>query len=315
MKLLSKIAAPILSVLSLFMLTGCGKKESKVNFVTSCYPVHIIAMNIADGVEGVEIKKMSENHSGCLHDFQLQTKDLKNIEKSSAFIINGAGMENFLDKITEENQEIKIIDSSKGIPLIEEECGHDDCEDEECDCEDEECNCHHHGGSNSHIWLSLENYMIQIKNICEGMKSADPNNAEKYQKNADIYVNKVCDLKIKMHDELHKFKGKDIITFHNAFPYFAKEFGINILKVINHEPGEEPSAKEILETINAVKQNNIKAIFTEPQYTDSAAKTIAKETGAEIYTLDPCVTGDNDKNAYIDTMEKNLEILKIAFSE
>ncbi len=308
MKLLSKIAAPILSVVSLFMLTGCNKKENTINFVTSCYPIYIIAMNIANDVDGVEIKKMSENHSGCLHDFQLQTNDLRKIEKSSAFIINGAGMENFLDKITEENQEIKIIDSSKGISLIGEECDHDDCEDEECDC-------HDHGNFNPHIWLSPENYMIQIKNICEGMKSVDPGNAEKYQHNADIYINKIRDLKIKMHDELHAFKSKNIITFHNAFPYFAKEFGINILGVINHEPGEETSAKEILETINIVKQNGIKAIFTEPQYTDSAAKTIAKETGIEIYTLDPCVTGGNNKNAYIDTMEKNLGILKIAFSE
>ncbi|MBR2579296.1 MAG: zinc ABC transporter substrate-binding protein [Clostridia bacterium] len=308
MKLLKKIAAPILSVISLFILSGCGKKESSVNFVTSCYPVHIIAMNIADGVDDVEIKKMSENHSGCLHDFQLQTKDLKNIEKSSAFIINGAGMENFLDKITEENQEIKIIDSSKGIALIEEEHDHDECEDEDC--------CHdYHSGSNPHIWLSPENYIVQIKNICEGMKFADPKNAEKYEQNADIYINKIRDLKIKMHDKLQKFEGQNIITFHNAFPYFAKEFSINILGVINHEPGEEPSAKEILETVSTIKQNDIKAIFTEPQYVDNAAKTISNETGVQIYTLDPCVTGSNDKNAYINTMEKNLEILKIAFSE
>lgn len=310
MKILRKIAAPILSGISLFMLTGCSKRESNTNFVTSCYPVHIIALNIAHEVDGVDIKKMSENHSGCLHDFQLQTKDLRNIEKSSAFIINGAGMENFLGKITEENQEIKIIDSSVGIPLIDEECAYDDCdEDEECDCN------HHHEGANPHIWLSLENYTAQIKNICEGMKSADPKNAEKYQKNADIYIDKIKDLKIKMHSELQKFEGESIITFHNAFPYFAKEFGINVLGVVNHEPGEEPSAKEILKIVNKIKQNGIKAIFTEPQYPDSAAKTISKETGVQIYTLDPCVTGDNDKNAYINAMEKNLEILKIAFSE
>lgn len=266
-------------------------------------------MNIADGVEGVEIKKMSENHSGCLHDFQLQSKDIRNIEKSSAFIINGAGMENFLDKITEENQTIKIIDSSVGISLIHEECNHDSHE------ENDFCCHHHHGIKNPHIWLSLENYITQISNITEGIKSIDPKNAEKYQQNADAYTNKIRDLKIKMENELKKFEIKNIITFHNAFPYFAKEFDINIVGVINHEPGEEPSAKEILDTVDKVRQNNIKAIFTEPQYVDSAAKTISKETGVQIYTLDPCVTGANDKNAYINKMEKNLEILKIAFSE
>lgn len=309
MNLIKKFVTSILSSISLFALTGCEKKENNINFVTSCYPVHVIAMNIADGVEGVEIKKMSENHSGCLHDFQLQSKDIRNIEKSSAFIINGAGMENFLDKITEENQTIKIIDSSVGISLMHEECNHDNHEENDCCCH------HHHGRKNPHIWLSLENYITQISNITEGIKSIDPKNAEKYQQNADAYANKIRDLKIKMENELKKFEVKNIITFHNAFPYFAKEFDINIVGVINHEPGEEPSAKEILDTVDKVRQNNIKAIFTEPQYVDSAAKTISKETGVQIYTLDPCVTGANDKNAYINIMEKNLEILKIAFSE
>ena len=296
------------AVISALLISGCGKQEDKsaIKYVTSCYPVHIIAMNLVEGIDNVELVKMSENHSGCLHDFRLQSSDLKNIENSSAFIINGAEMENFVEKVKEENPNINLIDSSYGISLIGEDCGHDH---EECD---EDVN-HHHCAVNSHIWLSPENYMLQIKNIAEGLKAIDPEHAEKYQENAENYTNNIRDLKIKMHQELDEFSGKDLVTFHNAFPYFAKEFRFNILGVMNHEPGEEPSAKEILDIINLVKNSGITAIFTEPQYPDNVAKTISKETGAEIYTLNPAVTGDNKKDAYIEIMEKNLEILKIAF--
>ena len=117
-----------------------------------------------------------------------------------------------------------------------------------------------------------------------------------------------------MHQEFEAIKNKNIITFHNAFPYFAKEFGFNIAGIINHEPGEEPNAKEILEIIDIIKGKNINAMFVEPQYSQDTAKTIAKETGAKIYTLDPLVTGDNSKDSYINAMTQNMKTLKTALS-
>ena len=104
-------------------------------------------------------------------------------------------------------------------------------------------------------------------------------------------------------------KNRNIITFHEAFPYFAKEFGLNIVGVINHEPGEEPSMKEIKETINLVKEKNVKCLFTEPQYPESAAITISRETGVKVYTLDCAATGENSCDAYIDVMNNNLNTL------
>lgn len=294
---------------SLLSFTGCTKSSKsgdKITLVTSCYPVHIILMNLVKDVENIEIKRMSESHSGCLHNFQLQSEDLKNIELSSAFIINGAGMETFLDKVVNENPKITIIDSSSGIELIHE------CESHEHECDHDDCHhsCHHE--INPHIWLSPENYIRQIQNISEGLKKLDPENSKKYDENAEIYVEKIINLKNKMHSELDEIPKKDIITFHNAFPYFAKEFGLNIIGVINHEAGEEPSAKEILEIVDTINENNICAVFTEPQYSCGTTETIAKETGAKVYTLDPAVTGELNENSYIATMEENAKTLKLA---
>ncbi len=298
---MKKIVSIISALLVCIFASGCQKNLAKqTRYVASCYPVYIIALNLIDGIEGTEVIHMSENHQGCLHDFQIQSEDLKNIEKSSAFIINGAGMENFLKKVTDEIPKIKIIDSSKDIKLLENNCHH-----------------HHHSHEheyNPHIWMSIDNYIKQTENIAEGLIESDPGNEEKYKQNCEEYILKLKNLKNDITLKLKDVRGKSIITFHEAFPYFANEFGLNIPDVINHDPENEPSAKQISKTINIMKENNINSLFIEPQYKSTAAETISKETGAKIYTLDPAVTGENSKDAYIEIMTKNAETLKEALN-
>lgn len=298
---MKKIVSIISALLVCIFASGCRKNLAKqTRYVASCYPVYIIALNLIDGIEGTEVIHMSENHQGCLHDFQIQSEDLKNIEKSSAFIINGAGMENFLKKVTDEIPKIKIIDSSKDIKLLENNCHH-----------------HHHSHEheyNPHIWMSIDNYIKQTENITEGLIESDPGNEEKYKQNCEEYILKLKNLKNDITLKLKDVRGKSIITFHEAFPYFANEFGLNIPDVINHDPESEPSAKQISRTINIMKENNINSLFIEPQYKSTAAETISKETGAKIYTLDPAVTGENSKDAYIEIMTKNAETLKEALN-
>ena len=298
---MKKIVSIISALLVCIFASGCKKNLAKqTRYVASCYPVYIITLNLIDGIEGTEVIHMSENHQGCLHDFQIQSEDLKNIEKSSAFIINGAGMENFLKKVTDEIPKIKIIDSSKDIKLLENNCHH-----------------HHHSHEheyNPHIWMSIDNYIKQTENIAEGLIESDPGNEEKYKQNCEEYISKLKNLKNDIALKLKDVRGKSIITFHEAFPYFANEFGLNIPDVINHDPESEPSAKQISKTINIMKENNINSLFIEPQYKSTAAETISKETGAKIYTLDPAVTGENSKDAYIEIMTKNAETLKEALN-
>ena len=103
--------------------------------------------------------------------------------------------------------------------------------------------------------------------------------------------------------------GERIITFHEAFPYFANAYGIEIAGVIEHEPGEEPGTREIAETCDLVTDLGIRALFVEPQYPQKAAETIARETGAGIYTLDPVVSGDGTKESYETIMRENARVL------
>ena len=299
MRSTTKILSLLLLVLSV-ALVGCSgadkgaekKSAEPFRIVTSFYPMYVATINITDGVDGVEVYNMTKPQTGCLHDYQLMTEDMKTLEKADAFVINGAGMEDFMDKVTEQQKKLKVIDASRGIELI-----HDD------------------EGDNPHVWLSVTDEIAQVRNIADQLKEADPAHADAYEKNAAAYIEKLTSLKSEMHAALDNVPHKDIVTFHEAFPYFAKEFHLNIIAVVEREPGTEPTPSELQETIAQVNALPSKVLFTEPQYSPAAAETIARETGAKIYTLDPVVTGEATsaaKNAYIDTMKRNMETLKEA---
>jgi len=300
MRSTTKILSLLLLVISV-ALVGCGgtdkpaekKTAEPFRIVTSFYPMYVATINITDGVDGVEVSNMTKPQTGCLHDYQLMTEDMKTLEKADAFVINGAGMEDFMDKVTEQQKKLKVIDASRGIELI-----HDDEE-----------------GDNPHVWLSVTDAITQVRNIADQLKEADPAHAPAYEKNAVAYIEKLTSLKSEMHAALDNVPHKDIVTFHEAFPYFAKEFNLNIIGVVEREPGTEPTPTELQETIEQVNALPTKVLFTEPQYSPAAAETIARETGAKIYTLDPVVTGEATpaaKNAYIDTMKNNMKTLQEA---
>ncbi len=285
-------------------LTGCGsntantsadnagKKDGSVRIVTTFYPMYIDAINIAKGIDGVSVTNMTKPQTGCLHDYQLTTEDMKTLEKADILIANGAGMESFLDKVIKGQKKLTIIDASQNMELLETD-----------------------GEKNPHLWLSVTANIQQVKNITEQLKKADPKHADAYQANADIYIQKLEALKKEMHNTLDKVPHKDIVTFHEAFPYFAKEFGLNIIAVVEREPGSEPTPNELQAVIQQIKPLSSKVLFTEPQYAPSAAQTIARETGAKIFTLDPVVTGESTADAmdaYLVTMRKNMATLKEA---
>ncbi|HCE43970.1 MAG TPA: zinc ABC transporter substrate-binding protein [Lentisphaeria bacterium] len=279
------------------LLQGFKGLADDKNFtvVTSFYPVYISTMNIARDIRGVKVVNLTKPITGCLHDYQMTPDDMKTLSTASVFVVNGAGMEAFMEKATEARKDLKVIDASKGIELISEKTAHGD---------------HFHESVNPHVWVSVSLAMKQVANIAEGLASADPANSEKYKYNAKAYLGKLEALKKKMHDALDGAKNKKIVTFHEAFPYFAKEFGFEIAAVIEREPGSEPNAKELAETIQIVRKSGIKVLFTEPQYPTRCADVISKETSAKVSILDPAVTGPMEADAYIRIMEGNLEALR-----
>lgn len=330
MSIIRKAIVLMLCIAMVVSISGCGNQQSinvsnsqplkKFTIVTSFYPMYIFTKNIAKDIEAVEVVNMTEPQTGCLHDYQLSTADMKILENANVFVVNGAGMEIFMDKVTKQMTNLKIVEASKGIELIESEHGYvqanTDKHDEDKNHKLEDKNHENKHEGNPHVWVGVSGAIQEVKNITDQLTQIDAKNADKYRKNGSEYVAKLVELKNKMTDSLKNLKNRNVITFHEAFPYFAKEFNLNVVGVIEKEPGQEPSAGELVSIIKIVKDKNVKALFTEEQYAPKAADTIAKETGVKVYQLDLVVTGpkDADPESYIKAMEKNLTILLEAFS-
>ena len=230
-------------------------------------------------------------------------RDMVTLEGADALVINGGGMEQFMDKVISLRADLPVIDASEGIEMFPSDEEHD---------HDAHGHDDHDELYNAHVWLDPNRAMIQVQNIAAGLAEADPEHAEAYQKNAESYIARLTALNAELAEQLAPFAGAEIITFHEAFPYFAEEFDLHIVKVVNREPDSQPSAKELADTIRLIESTDVKAVFAEPQYSTDAAQIIAQESGATVYLLDPVVTGENDKDAYLRAMEQNMEVLKEA---
>ncbi|MDD4238346.1 MAG: metal ABC transporter substrate-binding protein [Desulfotomaculaceae bacterium] len=265
--------------------------DKPLTIVTSFYPIYLATINITKDVPDVTVINMTQPTTGCLHDYQFTPDDLKTLSEAQIFVTNGAGVESFMDKVVSQIPELKIVDASKSIPIIE--------------GDGEE-------GANPHLWVSISNAIQQEKNIGQQLAALDPEHAAQYNTNAVTYAGKLEELRARMHQTLDGIEKRDIITFHESFPYFAREFNLNIAAVIEREPGSEPSAAELANTIEIIRGAGIKALFAEPQYPSRAAETIANETGANVFILDPVVSGPMEADAYLNIMEGNMKTLQEA---
>lgn len=263
--------------------------NQRLTIVSSFYPVYITVLNLTEGIGDVNVINLTPYTTGCLHDYQLTTQNMKTLETAHIFVQNGAHMESFTDKVVQNCPELTIIEACKDIETLE---------------------------HNPHIWLSFTPYMQYVKNIAHGLMTADPAHATQYENNMHIYLQKIQALKEDAAQTLDNLPSRDMIIFHEAFPYFAKEFDLNIVATIEREPDEAPVAKELAETCDIIKETGCSVLFAEPDYSQAAIDVIARETGATIHILDPITTNrhGNTKDAYLLAMAQNVKTLKEALS-
>ena len=287
----------IITIIILFCIIGfiVWKNLNKTNnqddgttkIVTSFYPMYILAENITDGASNVELENMANVNVGCLHDYTLTTEDMKKVENADIFITNGLGMENFIDTIINSNEGMYILDSSNGIQNL----------------------ISHEDETNAHIWTSIDNYIIQVRNIAEGLKENDPNSAGIYEKNANEYIQELENLKENYLQELVDLQGKKAICLNEAFEYLGQELGMDLITVQTDHEESTMSAEMLRSIIDEVKQQNIEIILIDKNDNKANAETISNETGAKILELNSGLTGSMEKNAYIEAMRENFDLL------
>lgn len=308
----------LLTVLSLagaaaVKITGSrpgGKKsgEDKLHIVTSFYPMYVAVQNVTDGIEGVEVKNLTEPRTGCLHDYQLTSQDMVTLSGADVFVINGGGMERFLDKATKQYPSLPVITAADGIELLKNgavmEHSH------------EEGNGHTHEEEyNAHVWMDISKYEQEIDRIVSGLSRLDAKHAGRYEENGRIYKQKLDRLKKRAKKIVNRAGNRNIIIFHDSFAYFAKEYGLVLKGVLEIDENTALSAADLADLVQRVQRERVGILLAERQYGREAAEAVAKESGARVYVLDSLVTGDGTKDSYLKGMENNLDTLKEALFE
>ena len=288
----------VLCVLFLNACTGnVPQQKNKIIVAASFYPVYIFTLNLLNGIEEINVECMAEQSVGCLHDYTLTAKDARLLSDATVLIINGAGMEGFLQDAFDSVPKLKVIDSSEQIGFI--------CNEE---YHEEEHN-HHHHHENSHIWLSVGNAKNQIKNIKKGLIKEFPQYESRIKENYSDYIKRLDVLEEEREEVLSLSNSLNAISFHGAFEYLADDIGFNISATIESDEGYEPSAKELAKLSNKIREDKINALLVDPNYSGSAAEILKRGTNAEIYVLNPVISGEEKMTAYEDTMSENYKII------
>jgi zinc transport system substrate-binding protein len=282
-------------------LSGCSLVTAPAGdsvIATSFYPVYIFTLNLVDGIDGVTVMCMAEQSVGCLHDYTITAKDARIIDDADVLVINGAGMELFVEDIYTSAENLTVIDSSEGVELL---CGDSH---EGHDHHDHEGHSHEY---NSHIWMSVGNAKVQVTNIKNGLIEKFPQFKEKIESNYDDYMMRLDALAEDIDEVSQYVNDKPVMTFHDAYAYLAEDMGFHVVSTVESGEGGEPSAMELASLSDEINEHGVKALFIEPDYSGSAAEILFRETGVEIYTLNPVIKGDAVKTAYEDIMRKNIE--------
>ena len=305
----------LLLALSFVFTGGCvgvgddTEANEKIIIATSFYPVYIFTLNIVDGIDAFEVRCMAEQNIGCLHDYTLTSKDVRLLNDAAVLVINGAGMESFVEDAYKNVEALTVIDSSTGIELLCGEAEHNDNGEAHNDTDENSHNHSHNHAENSHIWLSVENAKKQAENIKNGLSEQFPEYRYLFFKNYEAYIKRLEALEEIQKEYSSAITDKKVITFHKAYDYLAMDLGFQVVACVESDEGGEPSAKKLAELTKHIKEDKICALFTEPQYTGSAAGILKNEAGINIYVINPVTSGEASLTAYEDIMKENYELI------
>ena len=273
------------------------KENTNLKIVSSFYPINIITMNLIENARNVEAVCLTQNDVGCLHDYTLSTLDMKKIENANIFIQNGLGLENFMNKILQANQNLKIIDSSIEVTNIIKN--------------NENINSKQNNETvNPHICTNIENYIKQVETISQKLCEYNPENSLIYTKNCEKYTQALKELNSSYNEQLSKLNSQKVICLDEALVYLANSLEMDITYIETNHEESTLSADAMKKTIEKMKEENIKLIFIGEENNLNNAQTLANETGAQIVKLNPALSGKIDKNEYINAMTENLNTLK-----
>jgi zinc transport system substrate-binding protein len=290
----NKLALGGLLVLSL-LFSGCInqqqniQKSSKIGVVVSILPQRQFVERI--GGDKVDVTVMVPPGASP-HTYEPTPSQMKDVDDAKLYAKVGSGVEfetAWMDKILAANDKMLLVDCSKGIQLLEmaEHHHHEDEEDDhhEDDHDEDEHDDHEQGGLDPHIWTSVKNVKMMVENIYNSLIQVDPENSQYYMENKNTYLKELDELDSNLEGSFSGLESKKFMVFHPAWGYLANDYGLTQVPV--EQEGKEPSAQELAHLIDEAREENIRVVFTSPQFNKATADSIANEIGGTVVMIDP----------------------------
>jgi manganese/iron transport system substrate-binding protein len=241
-----------------------------------------------------------------VHTFQPTPQDVQRASRARVAIWNGLG----LDEVAEDTvaslniPNLTTVTLSQGIePLDGDEHG-------EGEAGQAEGGDGHHEGGNPHLWLDPTLAMRYVEHIRDALIEADPANAASYQEHAGRYLIELRELDAWALQEMSAIPAerRKLVTFHDAFPYLARHFGLEVVAVVLRSPGREPSAQEVADLVSEIKAQQIPTVYREPQFSARILELAARDAGVQVKTLYSDAL-DSQVKTYTDLMRHNVTSL------
>ncbi len=176
----------------------------------------------------------------------------------------------------------------------DEHAGHDDHADHESHDDHDDHAAHegdHHGhdhdGVDPHAWLDPENARVWVQVIAETLASSDPDNAQLYRDNAAAADAELISLREQIEADLAEMQSRRFITFHDAYQYFEKRFGLETSGSVSLGDASDPGPARLAALQEKVAKDGINCAFVEPQFDTRLVETAIEGTDVTIFELDP----------------------------
>jgi zinc/manganese transport system substrate-binding protein len=292
------IALGLLAGLSPAHAQGPAEQPAKLPVVATFSILADLARNV--GGDRVEVISLV-GPNGDPHVYQPSPEDAKNLNAAKLILVNGLGLEGWLDRLIKASgAKAPIVVATKGIaPRKMEEDGKI--------------------GLDPHAWQSIPNAEIYVANIRDGLIAVDPSGADAYRANASAYLAKLADLDEEVRAALAKIppERREIITTHDAFGYFGEAYDFKFIAPEGVSTETEASARDVAKIIRQIKAEKIPAVFLENVTDPRMAKRIAEESSATIggaLYSDALSPADGPASTYVDMMRNNIKQLTAALA-
>jgi len=250
------------------------------------------------------------------HVFEPAPSVMAKASQARVFVYIGAGLEPWADRLLQARGpgNITVVEAAQGVPLLGMAAHHH----EAGEAGENHHNDHPPGAAavqdrgpagNPHIWLDPVLAQEICRKIAAAFIQADPSHRAQYEANVKDYLAALAELDREIEGRAQRWRLKDFVSFHPAFSYFARRYGLHEVGVIEAAPGREPTPGHLRQLVTVIRRSGIKVIFAEPQLNPRVAEVVAKEAGVKVLMLDPMGGRPPYGSDYLKLMRSNLTAL------